>query len=267
MIRKIEFAQAQLHDLERIHQLIDELCHHAKLDESNCYAVRLSVEEAYVNIIDHGYSPDKPGPASVTVQSNPDQIIAIVADRAQSFAPEHAPRPDLKRDLEERKIGGLGWHFIREMMDEIRYETDDAGNNRLTLVKNLREANRTANKPKRLEITVSPYDSVMVVALGGTIDALTAKSVSQVLKKQIAEGKAKLVADLARVSYVSSAGVHVLLQALREVRERDGDLRVTNANNQVRKVLELSGFSNIAKLYADVNAAVKSFEEKDGNSN
>ncbi len=267
MIRKIEFAQAQLHDLERIHQLIDELCHHAQLDESACYAVRLSVEEAYVNIIDHGYSPDKPGPTSVTVQSNPNQIIAIVADRAPSFAPEDAPHPDIKRDLKDRKIGGLGWHFIREMMDEIRYESDDAGNNRLTLVKNLHAASRTVNKPKRLEITVSPYDSVIVVALGGAIDALTAKSVSQVLKKQIAEGKTRLVADLARVSYVSSAGVYALLQALREVREREGDLRVTNASKEVRKVLDYSGFAKIAQFYEDVNSAAESFKEKDGNSN
>lgn len=266
MIRKIEFAQAQLHDLERIHQLIDELCHHAQLDESTCYAIRLSVEEAYVNIIDHGYSPGKPGPTSVTIQSNPDQIIAIVTDRAPSFAPEDAPQPDLKHELDKRKIGGLGWHFIREMMDEIRYESDDAGNNQLTLVKSLHTASKATNKPNRLEVTVSPYDSVMVVALGGAIDALTAKSVSQVLKKQIAERKTLLVADLARVNYVSSAGVFALLQALREARERAGDLRLTNASKDVRKVFDLSGFSNI-KFYADVQAAVKSFKEKDGNPN
>jgi hypothetical protein len=94
----------------------------------------------------------------VTVQSNPDQIIAIVTDRAQSLRPERR-RPDLKRDLNERKSADSAG-TLSEMMDEIRYETDDAGNNRLTLVKNLRAANRTASKPKRLEITVSAYDSV-----------------------------------------------------------------------------------------------------------
>jgi serine/threonine-protein kinase RsbW len=76
---------------------------------------------SYVNIIDHGYSADQPGPASVTLQSNPDQIIATIADRAPAFAPEDAPRPDLTLDLDERKIGGLGLHFIRVMMDEILY--------------------------------------------------------------------------------------------------------------------------------------------------
>lgn len=260
MIRKIEFERAQLHDLESIHELIDDLCHQAQVDESICYAVRLSVEEAYVNIIDHGYSPDKPGPATITLQSNPEQIIATISDRAPSFAPEDAPRPDLNLDLDKRKIGGLGWHFIREMMDEIRYESDRSGKNQLTLVKHLHSAFQAANKPDRLEITVAPRKGAMVVAIGGTIDALTAKSVSQVFKKQIEEGKTRLVVDLERVRYVSSAGVYALLQALRQARESKGDLRVTNPNNQVRKILELSGFTKIAKFYPDTDAAAVSFE-------
>lgn len=260
MIRKVEFAKAQLQDLDRVHQSIDDICHQAQLDESVCYAVRLSVEEAYVNIVDHGYSPDRPGPISVTLESNPNQIIAIVTDRAPFFAPEHAPHPDLDLELDERQIGGLGWHFIREMMDEIRYETDDAGNNRLTLIKNIHAPSHATDKPGRLEITVLPHKNATVVALGGAIDALTAKSVSQVLKQQIAEGKTRLVADLARVHYVSSAGVFALLQAVRSAREHQGDLRVVNASKPVRKVLDLSGFSNIAKFDADVDSAVKSFE-------
>ncbi len=260
MIRKIELARAHLKDLARIHHLIDDLCHRPQLDESTCYAVRLSVEEAYVNIVEHGYTPDKPGPIAVTVNSNPDRIIAIITDRAPPFAPQGAPDPDLNLGWDERQIGGLGWHFIREMMDEIRYESDDAGNNRLTLVKNLQPANQMRGKRERLEITVSSRDSVTIIALGGTIDALTVASVSEILNKQMAEEKVRLVTDLARVSYMSSAGVFALLHALKEAREHSGDLRVTNARKEVRKVLDLSGFSKIAKFYADVNSAVASFE-------
>ncbi len=260
MIRKIEFSRAHLNDLESIHELIDDLCHQAQVDDTVCYAVRLAIEEAYVNIIDHGYSPDQPGPASVTLQWNPDQVIAIIADRAPAFAPEDAPRPDLTLDLDERKIGGLGWHFIREMMDEIRYESDNSGNNRLTLIKHLHNAHQTAKPPDRLEITVTPRKSATVVAIGGTIDAVTAKSVDHVFRDQIAVKKNKLVVDLGRVSYVSSAGVYALLQALRDARKRQGDLRVANVSKEIRKVFDLSGFTKIAKLFPDVDSAVASFE-------
>jgi serine/threonine-protein kinase RsbW len=261
MIRKIEFSRARLNDLESIHELIDEMCHQAQVDEGVCYAVRLAVEEAYVNIIDHGYAPDQPGPASVTLQSKPDQIIATIADRAPSFAPEDAPRPDLTLDLDERKIGGLGWHFIREMMDEIRYESDNAGNNRLTLVKHLHNAQQPAPQASRLEITISPRKLATVVAIGGSIDALSAKSLDQVINEQLAARRSKLVVDLARVSYVSSAGVYALLQALRDAHSRKGDLRIANASKEIRKVFDLSGFAKIAKIFPDVDAALASFEE------
>jgi anti-anti-sigma factor len=111
-----------------------------------------------------------------------------------------------------------------------------------------------------LEITVTPRKSATVVAIGGTIDAVTVKSVDQVFMRQIAAKKTQLVVDLARVKYVSSAGVYALLQALKDTRRRKGDLRVANANKEVRKVLELSGFAKIAKLFPDADTAAASFE-------
>lgn len=259
MISSIEFPRAHVGDLDKIHELVDEVCHRVQLDESVCYSLRLCVEEAFVNVIDHGYPREKPGPVTLTLKTIDRAIHASIGDRARSFHPENAPRPDLDLDWDERQIGGLGWHFIREMMDEVRYEASDEKGNILTLVKYLDPIRET--KKGRLEITISSQGKVQLVALGGKVDALTAPSVSEMLKNQMTSGKKDFVVEMERLNYVSSAGVFVLLNALKAAREHGGDLRVANAPKDVHKVLELSGFFDLTEHYHDVESALASFSK------
>ena len=111
-----------------------------------------------------------------------------------------------------------------------------------------------------METTVISKGDVTVVVLGGTIDAVNAFSVSETFKHQVAEGRKQLVADLGRVVYLSSAGIAALLSGLKEARDRDGDLRVANAQKNVHKVLELAGITEIAQFFTSVESAVKSFD-------
>jgi len=257
MISSIEFSHARVDDLDKIHELVDDTCRRVQLDESVCYALRLCIEEAFVNVINHGYPLENPGPITLTLKSIDRAIHTIIADHAQSFHPENAPRPDLDLGWDERQIGGLGWHFIRELMDEVRYEASDEKGNALTLVKYLDPVQ--AIRKGRLEITISSQGKVQLVALGGKVDALSAPSVSEMLKNQMTAGKNNFVVEMARVVYISSAGVFALLNALKATREHGGDLRVANAPKDVHKVLELSGFFDLTKHFHDVESALASF--------
>jgi anti-sigma regulatory factor (Ser/Thr protein kinase) len=57
-------------------------------------------------------------------------------DHGESFDPSEVPLPNLKADLSERKIGGLGLYLMRKLMDEVHYDADSKNNrNTLTLIK------------------------------------------------------------------------------------------------------------------------------------
>ena len=101
------------------------------------YAVRLAVEEVVMNLVEHGYAGRAPGPVALTVDAGPERVVVIVEDRGRPFDPAAAPPPDLEAACEDRRIGGLGWHLVHQLMDEVRYESTD-GRNRLTLVKRRR---------------------------------------------------------------------------------------------------------------------------------
>ena len=104
--------------------------------------LRLAVEEACRNVIDHGYPPGRPGPLRVSIALHADRVVVEIVDRARPFDPRDVPSPDLTGDWRQRRIGGLGWHLIRRVMDAVSHDTPPGGGNRLTLVKRLHAPNR-----------------------------------------------------------------------------------------------------------------------------
>lgn len=121
--------------------LLDETAAEAGLTDEIVFPLHLATEEAATNVIMHGYS-DAPGPLTLRVEITPDAVAVTLTDEASPFDPNCAPSPPLKGTVEDRPIGGLGWHFIREVTDEVRHETPPGGGNRLTLIKH-----RTSSSP------------------------------------------------------------------------------------------------------------------------
>lgn len=110
-----------------------------------------------------------------------------------------------------------------------------------------------------MNIDIQSRGPVSVVAIEGSVDGLTAESLLSTLHAHVEQGHTQLVADLGGVEYTSSAGLRALLATVKEARRGGGDLRLAAIRPNVLKVLELSGFTTILKLYDDVDAAVASY--------
>jgi len=110
-----------------------------------------------------------------------------------------------------------------------------------------------------MEIKDRQVDDVTVLSLTGSIDAMTAPKITEFIQGQVSNGNIKLVADLSGVDYTSSAGLRVLLGAIKDTRAQSGDIRLAGIQPDVQKVLNLSGFTNILKVFDEVDAAVASY--------
>jgi anti-sigma B factor antagonist len=110
-----------------------------------------------------------------------------------------------------------------------------------------------------MEITIREVDQVTVVSIAGSVDGLTAEGLLGTLGEQVRSGRTRLVGDFALVDYTSSAGLRALLATTKEARQRGGDFRLAAVRADVHRVLEMSGFTSILKLYGDVDAAVASY--------
>ncbi|HYT32399.1 MAG TPA: STAS domain-containing protein [Thermoanaerobaculia bacterium] len=110
-----------------------------------------------------------------------------------------------------------------------------------------------------MEITVERRENIAIVSIAGSVDGLTSADLSAAFREELGGGRVRLIGDFAGVDYTSSAGLRALLETVKETRRRGGDLRLAAVRPEVLRVLELSGFTGILKLYADVQAAADSF--------
>lgn len=110
-----------------------------------------------------------------------------------------------------------------------------------------------------MQLTSETQGGATVVRVAGSVDSLTADALLAALQSHVDDGRVCLVCDLSAVEYTSSAGLRALLATLKATRQQGGDFRLAAVQPAVHRVLELSGFTSILKLYGDVDDAVRSF--------
>jgi serine/threonine-protein kinase RsbW len=136
--------EAHLENLQVIRDFVEDACRRAGVEHAAAFEVKLAVDEVCSNIIEHGYAGREPGPIGVSFEADGGRIVVAITDRGRAFDPRSAPPPDVDSDWRHRRIGGLGWHLIRQFMDRIDYDSDSEHGNRLTLYKQTATAGRTA---------------------------------------------------------------------------------------------------------------------------
>ncbi len=86
----------------------------------------------------------------------------------------------------------------------------------------------------------------LTVALEGRLDTTTAPEFENEIKESIS-GVKELVIDLAKLVYISSAGLRVLLSAQKKMNVQ-GSMVVRNASEEVKEIFEVTGFADILTL-------------------
>jgi len=112
----------------------------AGFDDDDIFRIELACDEACTNVIQHAYGSEDVGDIWVTWQYGEDDFIITIRDEGQSFNPQNVPTPSVpaeSKELEDLKIGGLGMHFMRTLMDEVRFFFDDKQGNEVVMVKKL----------------------------------------------------------------------------------------------------------------------------------
>ena len=100
------------------------------------FLVILAIDELVTNCIKYGYDDADEHTIEITLSEVDETLTMVVADDGHAFNPLRARPPDLSLPIEDRPIGGLGIHLLRELADHLAYERRD-GTNRLTLTKRM----------------------------------------------------------------------------------------------------------------------------------
>ena len=98
--------------------------------------LNLAIEEAVVNVMNYAYPQDTVGDINIEAKGDDNQLEFIISDTGTPFDPTAKAEVDTTLSAEERPIGGLGIHLVRQIMDGVTYERKD-NKNILTLKKKL----------------------------------------------------------------------------------------------------------------------------------
>ena len=118
---------AQVRDLNDMREFLETAVLTLGGSDDDAGDLVLAVNEAVTNVLLHGYD-SRPGPVTICVESVNDDLRVILTDSAPPFDPTRVPPPDIFLPLEDRPLGGLGVHMMRQLTDELLYRPLADGN-------------------------------------------------------------------------------------------------------------------------------------------
>ena len=98
-----------------------------------------------------------------------------------------------------------------------------------------------------MQINFTRENEKLTVAPEGRIDTLTAPVFEKELNELLNNATTELVLDMAKVEYVSSAGLRVILK-MQKIMMNLGQMKLVGVNETVMEVFEITGFSDILNI-------------------
>lgn len=117
-----------LSELSRLSAGIASLC----LPDEPEFQLNLALEELFTNAIEHGGCKGMAKAVEIRMESAAGGLCVEYRDRGAPFNPLAAPEPDMNAPLAQRASGGLGVHFVRQIMRNLQYDRSGEWN-RLTM--------------------------------------------------------------------------------------------------------------------------------------
>ena len=145
---KVSFKlKSNLSELDALCQNLEKFGQSFGLSKKCIFEANLALDELFTNIISYGFDDKNEHTIKISISLQNDELVFNIEDDGIPFNPTKAETPDLECTIEECKIGGLGIHLAKNLMDEVCYQRCK-NKNILTLKKNIKETEPKKKKAK-----------------------------------------------------------------------------------------------------------------------
>lgn len=136
--KKVSFKlKSNLSELDALCQKLEKFGQSLGLSQKCIFEANLALDELFTNIISYGFDDKTEHTIRITIFLQNDELVFNIEDDGIPFNPTEAESPDLECSIEECRIGGLGIHLAKNLMDEVCYQRCN-DKNILTLRKNIK---------------------------------------------------------------------------------------------------------------------------------
>ncbi len=110
------------------------------------------------------------------------------------------------------------------------------------------------------DVTQRDDGGIAVLYLKGFLDAHTAPILENALEKCVNEQKFRIIVSFAELTYISSAGLGVFMGFIEEIRQHEGDIKLSSMSEKIFRVFDLLGFPALYDITDTDEEAKAKFE-------
>jgi serine/threonine-protein kinase RsbW len=125
-----------LSELEALSKHLNKFGRLTGLSETCITDVNICLDELFTNIVSYGFEDDLAHTIRFAMNLDNQVLTLSIEDEGVPFNPLEKKDPEVPADLIDVRIGGLGIHIVRKLMDDIRYKRKQ-GKNKLTMKKSI----------------------------------------------------------------------------------------------------------------------------------
>ncbi|MCU0559298.1 MAG: ATP-binding protein [Desulfobacterales bacterium] len=128
--------RSDISELQTLGRRLESIGVDLKLSKRCLFELNLALDELFTNIISYGYGDGHEHRIEVTLQADERMLNVTIEDDGVAFNPVERQAPCLPHSVDDCRVGGLGIHLIRNLMDEVCYRREGQ-KNILTLKKKI----------------------------------------------------------------------------------------------------------------------------------
>ncbi len=110
-----------------------------------------------------------------------------------------------------------------------------------------------------MDFIIREESDITIVNFTGELDSNTSGDAEEKANELIGGGVTKMIFNFVDLDYMSSAGLRVLLSSAKQLEAVGGELRISNLNEIVQEVFDMSGFSTILSVFGTEEEALTDF--------
>ncbi|HBX53653.1 MAG: anti-sigma B factor antagonist [Bacteroidetes bacterium RIFOXYA12_FULL_35_11] len=109
-----------------------------------------------------------------------------------------------------------------------------------------------------MNIKIQTEKDIIIISVEGSIDSYTAPEFQKKILSE-AEQTSKIILDLSLVTFVSSAGLRVLLMVYRQIKSKNGKIILVGISEEIKEVMTMTGFINFFEIVTTIEEALIHF--------
>ncbi len=223
-----------------------------ELDDSTLSRLQLCIYELAINTVEHGtFQTDQPS-IVLSITANDAYVTVRYRDNADVFLTKTELHVNISDKIKERETRGLGLFIMNQLSVDTEYKRLGSWNvTSFKVAKKESGAHEQHEKQRRIRMNTFSIKSescdiegATIVKLIGSIDSVSTQNVEEYLTNLLNSETKFIIIDFSEVSFISSAGIGILLGTVSSLRQRGGDLIFMKIPSEISDIFEILNISD-----------------------